>query len=328
MAVSAGRTDWIAVGVATANERARRAILVRLGSRDAAPVGAELRIGGVGPDFARAAANLVRRLPLIASDHPVYRQIVSLDFDSARTLEAWFMNEPVGAEGELTRRLDWSDGERGGPRETKRRWLEARVGLDAVLIRGLNSRGVAGPLDRWDLNFRQRSALKSAKAGNRTELDELCAAFASFEMEEIFLNRLAVILASQGRRRNGPDPALVAVLCECQGKSPLLFAVAEFCAPRVSERTRSALLALADNHRDAPEAALLLEELTCVRRDAEPNSKGSDKRRERSSYRAFRQARLSGRRFLRHALSAALPQHSASGGSLTRSAAKPDDDRT
>lgn len=326
--MSAGRTDWIAVGMATAKERARRAILVRLGSRDAAPVGAELPIGGVGPDFARAAANLVCRLPLIAIDHPAYRQIVSIDFESARTLEAWFMNEPVGAEGELTRRLDWSEGERGGPRETKRRWLEARQELDAVLIRGLNRRVAAGPLDHWELLSRQRLALKSAETGNRAELDELCAAFASFEMEEIFLNGLAGILASEVRRRSGPDQAFVAVLGAVQGKSPLLYAVAEVGATLVSEPLRSALLALAENHREAPEAQLFLEELTRVRRDAEPDSKGSDQRRGRSSYRAFRLARLSGRRFLRHALSAALPQHSASGGSLTRSAEKPDDDRT
>lgn len=326
--MSAGRTDWIAVGVATAKERARRAILVRLGSRASAPVGAELPVGGVGPDFARAAANLVCRLPLIAIDHPVYRQIVSIDFESARTLEAWFINEPVGAEGELTRRLDWSSGECGGPRETKRRWLEARQELDAVLIRGLNRRGATASLDRWDLILRQRSALKSAKAGNRTSLDELYAAFASFEMEGIFLDGLAGILAAEVRKQRGPDPAFVAVLGQVRGKSPSLYAVAEVGAARVSEPLKSALLALAGNHRDAPEAALLLEELTYVRRDAEPNSKGSDKRRERSSYRAFRQARLSGRRFLRHALSAALPQHSASGGSLTRSAEKPDDDRT
>lgn len=326
--MSAGRTDWIAVGVATAKERARRAILVRLSSRDAAPMAAELPIGGVGPDFARAAANLVCRLPLIAIDHPAYRQIVSIDFDSARTLEAWFMNEPVGAEGELTRRLDWSEGERGGPRETKRRWLEARQELDAVLIRGLNRRGAAATLDRWDLNFRQRSALKSAKAGNRTELDELYAAFVSFEMGEIFLDGLAGILASEVRRRSGPDQAFVAVLCEVQGKSPLLYAVAEVGAARVFEPLRSALLALAENHREAPEAELFLEELTRVRSDPEPNSKGPDERRERGSYRAFRLARLSDKRFLRYVLSTALPQHSASGGSLSRSAEKPDDDRT
>lgn len=238
------------------------------------------------------------------------------------------MNEPAGAERELTRRLDCWEGERGGPRETKRRWLEARGELEAVLIRGLNRRGAEGPLDRWELISRQSLSLTSAKAGNRAELDELYAAFASFEMEEIFLNGLAGILASEVRRRSRPDPALVAVLCECKGKSALLYAVAEAGTTRVSEPTRSALRALAANHRDAPEAELFLQAITRGPNNAELGSSGSIGLRERGSYRAFRHARLSARRFLRHALSAALPQHSASGGSLSRSAEKPDDDRT
>lgn len=324
--MSAGRTDWVAVGRSVLRESARRRLVARLFSNRVEVQTTECRIGGVSADMARAAASLVSRLPLIAMAHPIYGDVVTLDFDSVRTLETWFLNEPAGAEQELARRLNPSADDPVGLRETKRRWQQARAGIDQLVVRGRSRVGLSPRLDRWRLTDRLRKALTSAAEGNRTELESISSAYKAVGFEDIFLDGLAGLMAAQVQGPFGIDPTLLAYVCDTADLSASIFAVAKIAVSRAPETHVPTLNAIAAHHGKAAGADHFLASLTRGQRQSEPVTPARDARANRASYVAFRHARLSEARFVRLALSSARPLPTSSSRS-SPSDRKSDEDR-
>lgn len=255
MAATSKRADWVKVGVEAHRERAFLIIRSRLAQHGGKSAPSELgsRLG-LSADFRKTSANLVSRIALIAADHATYRLIIKVDFDSARTLEAWILNDAAGAIDELMRRYaDDPDG-CGGPRETKRRWAAAKSELSTVVVRGWQRRKGLEEADPWNLDARLKAALSKALNGDLSDLDGLWNMFCDLDLASIFLDSLACRLAGGLRARVQLSPPVIGFLCDLAKASPSIFAVAETGVSRGLGSAQAGFAEIAAIHRTAPGA--------------------------------------------------------------------------
>lgn len=302
--------------------------LLRLLGLDGSQAGDDGHDGGAEPKvsdaFVQTSARLLSRLPLIGADYPLYRRVVEIDFDSARTLETWFFNDPESAERELQRRLDLGSGEGGGPRETKARWLEVRSSLDSVIVRGWQGRGSPTQTARWNPVLRLELAVDRAMTGDTAELEHLAEAYATTSLSHVFWDGLAIQVARRLLTKGALHPSLVTFLPKGDPSSRSISVVSRWAQTGRVDEAGSVLLAafpaglqggLRGNSSRVAEPVSALRAVT-------PPSEAL-----RASYRRYRIAQLSPGRFWRTDRTLSLRTPSGSRGSIVQPPAGPNDRR-